>query len=359
MIDLEEYPVVTESSESYLNQRQLLDYRSEREECFRWLLTYGKRPDEAAGYAEGTVKPRSYRMDRFYRFVWDYEGGYTVNLNHDHADAWTDHLAHRDVSATHKRNCQKSLKMLYKWLHHERGLGEWDPEVTFAVDTSTQPRDYLTKEERGAIRDVALEYGSVPSYNNLSPPERDRWKRYLSQRFEKPKSAVTPDDWERANGWKIPSLVWTCLDAGLRPTEVERSTLSWIDIDNSVLRIPKEDSAKNREHWVVGLRDRTAEMLSRWCQERRTYPMYDDTDAIWLTREANTYNKSSLRYLLHRLWDGETTGLLFYAPAVRWHARSTTCFWTAVYTLPKVGVQVVLSTHGRRRNAERAENTTV
>ena len=61
----------------------------------------------------------------------------------------------------------------------------------------------------------------------------------------------------------------------------------------------------------------------------------------------------------NRLWDGETTGLLFYAPAVRWHARSTTCFWTAVYTLPKVGVQVVLSTHGRRRNAERAENTTV
>jgi hypothetical protein len=91
MIDLEEYPVVTESSESYLNQRQLLDYRSEREECLRWLLTYGKRPDEAAGYAEGTVKPRSYRMDRFYRFVWDYEGGYTVNLNHDHADACREH----------------------------------------------------------------------------------------------------------------------------------------------------------------------------------------------------------------------------------------------------------------------------
>ena len=75
---------------------------------------------------------------------------------------------------------------------------------------------------------------------------------------------MTPDDWDRANGWKIPSLVWTSLDAGLRPVEVKRSDVSWLDLDNSALRIPKGDSAKNRENWVVGLRDRTAEMLSRW-----------------------------------------------------------------------------------------------
>jgi len=56
MIDLEEYPVVTENSELYLNQRRLLDYRSEREECLRWLLTYGKRPDEAAGHAKAVVE---------------------------------------------------------------------------------------------------------------------------------------------------------------------------------------------------------------------------------------------------------------------------------------------------------------
>jgi integrase len=190
-----------------------------------------------------------------------------------------------------------------KWLHHERGLGQWEPEITFAADTSTQPRDYLTKDERSAIRSAALEYGSVPTYSNLGSAERDRWKRYLAQRFEKPKSEVTPADWERANGWKIPSLVWTSLDTGLRPTEVERSVISWVDVDNCVLRIPKEESAKNREHWVVGLRERTAEALSRWCQERRTYPMYDDTDALWLTREGNPYGVSSLRGLLHRLCD--------------------------------------------------------
>jgi hypothetical protein len=42
-----------------LNHRQLLDYRSEREDCLQWLLTYGKEPDKAEGYAKGTVKPRS------------------------------------------------------------------------------------------------------------------------------------------------------------------------------------------------------------------------------------------------------------------------------------------------------------
>lgn len=178
MTDLSDLPVLTDVSESSLNQRQVLDYRAEREDCLRWLLTFGKDPDQASGYAKGTVKPRCYRMDRFYRFVWEQESGYTANLTHGHADAWMDALAHRDVSATHKRNCQKSLKMLYKWLTHERGLGEWTPEFTFSADSSTQPRDYLTEDERGDIRDAALEYGSIPSYNNLTPPERDRWKEH-------------------------------------------------------------------------------------------------------------------------------------------------------------------------------------
>lgn len=302
-MNLDEYPVVTEPSESYLNQRQLLDYRSEREECLRWLFAYGKNPDKAQGYAEGTIKPRSYRIDRFYRFVWEQEEGYTVNLSHGHADAWMDHLAHRDVSATHKVNCQKSLKMLYKWLHHERGLGEWSPEISFSADSSSNPRDFLTREERSAIRDAVLEYGSVPSYNNLSPAARDRWKTHLAQRFEKPKSDVVPADWDRANGWKIASLVWVSLDTGLRPAEVKRSTMDWVDTDNSVLRIPKEDSAKNTDHWIVGLRDRTAEILQNWCEQRRAYPEYDDSDAIWLTRKKNPWGVSALRGLLHRLCD--------------------------------------------------------
>lgn len=301
MVDLDEFSVVTQPAAQYLNQRQQLDYRNERENCLTWLLTFGKTPKKAEGYARGTIKPRANRMDQFYRFVWEHEGGYTANVTHEHADAWMTHLAQRDVSNTHKCNCQKAVKMLFKWRQHEHGLGEWDPNITFSQDSSSNPREFLTRDERAAIRDAALEYGSVPSYNNLTPSERDRWKAYLAQRYDKPKEDVAPDDWDRANGWKVPSLVWTSLDAGLRPIEVERSTVRWIDTDNSVLRIPKAESSKNRDNWTVSLRERTSQALRKWLNERETYPKYDDTDAIWLTRQENPYNTSSLRYLLKNL----------------------------------------------------------
>lgn len=318
MIDLSDYPVTTSKSRERLNERQLADYEAERRDCLIWLLTYGKRPQEVIGYAQSTVKSRSARMDIFYRFVWDKEGGYTVNIDHNHADDWMTHLAHRDVSAVHKVNCQKALRLLFKWRHHQRGLPEWEPEFRFKADTSSQPRDYLTREERSAIREAALEYGSIPTYNNLTPPERDRWRAYLAQRFEKPVTEVSPDDWKRANGWKFPSLVWTSLDTGLRPTEVERSVVSWIDTDNNVLRIPKEMSAKNREHWVVSITQRTSDALEKWLVEREAYEIYDGSDAIWLTREGNPYGVSGLRHVLGRLC--EIAGIDTTNRSMSWYA---------------------------------------
>lgn len=64
-------------------------------------------------------------MDRFYPFVRDLEGGYTAAFDHEHADAWMDHLASRDVSATYKCKYQKSLQMLSMWRHSEEGLAEY------------------------------------------------------------------------------------------------------------------------------------------------------------------------------------------------------------------------------------------
>lgn len=267
----QDLPIVTEVVEEILNPRQLLDYEDERTACLEWLLSLGKNPEKGEGYAHGTVKPRSYRMDQFYRWVWEYEGGYTTNVTPSHADDWTRYLAQADYSSTHKTNCQKALQMLFKWRHREHGVDQWDPSIRFSEDSSSQPRDYLTRQEREQVRNAALEYGAVPSYSNLDPDEREEWKAHLAQRFEKPKNSVTPDDWGRANGWKLPSLVWSSLDAGLRPVEVSRAVTGWVDVENSALRIPKEDSAKSKENWVVGLRDRTAKMLERWIDERDLY----------------------------------------------------------------------------------------
>lgn len=318
MSDFDELTIVSEPSKQFLNQRQLEDYRSEREDCLKWLYTRGKDPDKHEGYALATLKTRARRMDRFYRWLWDELGGYTLNISTEHADDYLDYLAYQDTSTAHKSNCQKALQILYKWRHHERGAAQWDPEITFYGGGVSQPRDYFTREERAKLGEAALKFGSVPNYKSLIPAERDRWKRHLAQRFGKPKDEVSPDDWERANDWKFPSLVWTSLDAGLRPVEVKRAKPSWVDVDNAVLRIPKSDSAKSHENWTVGVRERTAEMLEKWIEQRKAYSKYDDRDELWLTRSGNPYESASLKYLLMRLCDiagidTETRQLSWYA----------------------------------------------
>lgn len=303
-MDLSDYALVPEPSEKRLSERQIVDYRSERKDTVKWLLTFGISPKKAKGYAESTVKNRIYRMDQFYRYVWDANGGYTVAVTHDLADEWMQELAYADYSDTHRDLCQKAVRMLFKWRAHERGGEEWESELSFSSDSgTTSPRDYLTLEERKLIREAALEYGSIPSYNNVSPQERKEIAAYLAQRFEKPIEDVTKADWERANDWKIPSLVCVSLDAGFRPIEVERAVTGWVDIDNEVLRIPLEDSSKNEDNWRVSLSSRTVNILERWLAQRATYDRYEGRDELWLTTESNPSGSAALRRLLHDLCD--------------------------------------------------------
>lgn len=298
-------PVVTDPVRARLSERQLVDYTDYKERLLKWLTHVGKDPETATGYAPATVRQVSYKTDQLYRWLWNRNGEYTTDLNPEDADAYLKSLIYSDqeYSTGHKASTQKCLSRLFKWRRHELGTEEeWEPEHSFGQDLS-QPRDYLTVEERRKVRNAALEYGSVPAYSSLSASERNEWKAHLAQRFEKPKSEVGPGDWERANGWKIPSLVWTSLDTGLRPIEVERATVNWIDADNHVLRIPKEESSKNWENWIVGITERTATALERWLSERQMYDAYVERDTLWLTREGNPYTSNSLRYILHRLCD--------------------------------------------------------
>lgn len=297
---LQDIILVSEPSRKQLNERQKIDYREERRHCLKWLLAVGKDPEYAEGYAHGTVKPRSKRMDQFYRWVWEQEGGYTAQITHDHADAYLDELAYQEYSNAHKNNCLKAVMMLFKWRHHERGAEEWEPQRRFKQE-QRKPRDYFSLEERKLVKQAALEYGSVPHYKSLTASERDQWKAYLAQRFEIPKKEVGPAEFDRANSWKIPILIWTAMDAGFRPIEVKRSNLSWLDLENGLLRIPKDESSKVRENWEVALTQKTVEFLRRWIQEREQYPKYKGSNAIWLTKRANPYDKQSLRGLLHRL----------------------------------------------------------
>lgn len=295
--------LIPEGTESYLNQRQIEDYKRHRRKFLTWCLTQGKQPEISDGYSLSTMKVRHYRVNTFYTWVWD-ERGYTTNLTHEDADSYLRQVALRDCEPTTRAHIHKSLKTLYRWREHQFGEDSWEPKLTFTSNGgSATSRDYLTQEERVRIREAALEYGSIPNYNSCTPSERDRYKGLLAGRFGIPKEEVGLEHWERANGWKIPSLVFTSLDTGLRPIEVERATVDWVDTDACVLRIPKEESVKGDHAWDPVISTRTADVLDRWLEQRQAMPMYDDTETLWLTTKANPYNTRSLSYLIDQLCD--------------------------------------------------------
>lgn len=87
--------LVPKLSRDYLNEPQLVDYRDHRQKLIRWGLNLGKNPKQAEGYAHTTVRQRVYRLDKFYRWVWEEEeDGYTLGITTDHADAYMTHLAY-------------------------------------------------------------------------------------------------------------------------------------------------------------------------------------------------------------------------------------------------------------------------
>ncbi len=313
-----DFQLIPEATDEYLTDKRRVIYEGYRRDFAEWLSVFGKNSDRVEGYADDTVKRTMYRVGVFERFIWDQEG-FITTFTHDHADDYMMHLARSDeYSGNHKFLCRVAVGRYFNWRSHEYGEDEWEPKFTFSKDTNTQPRDYLTVDERKKIRQAALDYGSIPSYNGLTSVERKQWKTYISQRLRKPVEKVSVEDWNQINGWKYTSMVWVSLDAGLRPAEVGRATVNWVDTDNGVLRIPVDESTKNRDNWTVSLSMRTTEALERWIEEREQYDRYDDTDALWLTREGNPYCSQSLYRLINKLC--EEGGIDTDGRKISWYA---------------------------------------
>lgn len=302
MVDIP-FPVVPEANADLLTEKQLVDYENHRHDFVRWLLVRGKDPDEYTGYSVDTVKRTAYRCAKFDRDTWQSDDGYSIPLTQPQAESYLEQMAYEGHSGTHLHKIQHSLRRYFKWLHYDRGGELWEPDANFRSNGRQNPPDFLSREERKKIRQAALDYGSIPAYSTVSPDERQEWKKYVSKRLRKPLEEISPEDWKQVNGWKYTSMTWTSLDAGLRPSEVSRATINWVDVDNRLLRIPKTESAKGHENWTVSVTDRTADALGRWIEERENYDLYDDTNKLWLTREGNPYASKELRRLLIRLCD--------------------------------------------------------
>ncbi|WP_135829856.1 tyrosine-type recombinase/integrase [Halorussus halobius] len=295
--------LVTSEAEEFLNPRQEISYRSHRRELCEWMLSLGKDPEKANGYSYTTAKNRMNRLDLFYRFVWEQEGRYVQDLTTDHADSWMRFLAKQDYKESTKCHYQKAAQTLFKWKRWERGTDtEWEPVIEYSdPSTQYQPRDYLTKKDRRKLRDAAMSYGSVPHYNSVTPEEREKWKTYLAQRFQKPKDEVVKKDWLKANSFKYTSMIHVALDAGLRPCEVGNAKVRWVDTSNGVLRIPREESSKNRENWTVALKPETVSILKQWIEERKQRDKYNGREPLWLTKYGNRYDKDSFRTVFRNI----------------------------------------------------------
>lgn len=255
--------IVPGPNEEQLNEQQLADYRGYRYEFINWLRREGKNPEKVEGYSDYTVYETAYKCARFDRWVWGEEGRYAIPPTPEHATEYIDeNVAYRDVKNSTKGKTEEALMRYFRWASKSSHVAEWDRDQRFLSGGDNAPRDFLTRRERRLVREAALDTG---------------------------------------DSWKVASIVMASLDAALRPVEVARARPEWADHDNAVLRIPVEDSSKNKDNWRAALTSRTATALDHWLDERDADPMYDDRDELWLTREATPYGSRSLSRLLSRL----------------------------------------------------------
>ena len=290
--------IVPTKNKAYLDNTELVDYYEYRKRFLDWLLHFGKNPNKAEGYSPHTVFSTGARTARFDLWRWEQDGEYNIPPRHDQADAYMKKYAYSDLSNVTKAKQEEIIKRYFKWLGFEYDADPWEPEYTFMGSGEDSPRDFFTKEERQQIRAAALNLGRIPSYKHMTPEERAKWKPYVAKQLSKPVEDVSRDDWATVNSWKETTLVWTSLDAGLRPIEVGRAKTSWVDTKNRLLRIPREESSKNKGNWVVSITDRTATALANWLEERELHEKYEGSDALWLTTHANPYGSKSLSRLI-------------------------------------------------------------
>jgi len=299
-----DFPIIagdTEKALDDLHGRAKTDYETWKRDFLNWLYHEGKKPDRGEGFADGTIRKTSYHSGAVFRWLWS-QRGYTTELTPDDADDLMRTLGrHSDYADSNLNNIVKTIKRIFKYYNHEKGHSiEWECNYELSEPEVTN-RDYFRKDEFRALYEASLNHGAIQHYNNCTPAERDDLKAHLAQRFEKAKDEVVPHDFERANSFKIPSLIASALDMGLRPIEVARATTDWVNLDNAVMEIPAEESSKNRDNWECVLSNNAVRALREWLDERSTYEKYEMTNTLWLNKMGNPYSSQSLNYLLDSL----------------------------------------------------------
>jgi len=299
------FRLVTGPTREQLNEissRHTSDYVDFKTGYVGWFLNVGKNPNKNIGYAENTVEQISMKTDQMFRYFWKVTGEYLTTLDKDDADELMKSVERGDWGNANVLTFKKTVKRYFKWLKHQNGTDhtDWDCPVKVSEKERTN-RDYFRHHEFNKLYMASLDHGSVKNYGECTPEERDSVKALLAQRFEMSKEDVSRDQFSRANSWKIPSLIATTLDVGLRPVEIGNAKVEWINFADQSLEIPAKEATKSDNNWKCSISDETARALERWVNEREAYAKYDGEDNLWLNRIGNPYTSSSLNYLLDQL----------------------------------------------------------
>ncbi len=183
------------------------DYTEFKKSLLKWMLVKGKRPEKHEGYAESTVLTTQYKIEEAFRWVWKHEGEYTKRFDPDTATQFLNYLRRKAGKDDNYLNrMEKSLKRLFAyWRDAEnQRIEEWNHGMTISPthgDTEKKGHDRFRPHEFGLLYDAAIDLSAVKSYDNktMTPKERQRIKRMLSQRLQKPMDKIGQDDFKQAN----------------------------------------------------------------------------------------------------------------------------------------------------------------
>ena len=293
-----------EEEASHLNELQWEIYIANLQRFATYLHKQGKDPKKEIGYPENTVKIKIPRFHQLMKRVWEHEE-VTTDFTIDHANTLVealddDSFRRTDGDRFSEGSKRKFMDAMRNWFEFQNT--DWEPDVTFSDGRATDHADPFRRSELSELWQTTLTYKSIPSYNNISPEERDRWKAHLAQELGKPKNEVTPDDWDRVNcDWKIPSLIRTTRGCGWRPDLVGRMEVDWYDPETRTIYIPEGEAPKNESAWKEPLSDESAMALEKWLAQRENIEKYDGRKEIWLTRKGNPYVSGTLNALLSNL----------------------------------------------------------
>jgi len=312
---------LSEASLQQLGFQEQILYAERWRNFLDYLRTRGKNPARNLGYSDSNVRPLARRVHQVHQYCWEHDIA-GLHLRPHHADEFVEGLNTDRITNTNdepyaegsKRKFTQALGSYFDFV----GV-DWEPDINFTEDVPKNSSDPFRLDERGKLLNASLNYNSPPNYKNVTPEERARWNAHLAQYLGKPKLEVGPDDWqELQRDWKIPSIVSTALDAGWRAEMVGRLQVDWVSADGGRVRIPPGEAVKNNQEWENELSGQSRQILTRWLEQRENNPQYDDSDNLWLNRQGNPYNSSSLNNLLRNLM--EEAGIEATGRKLTWHS---------------------------------------